>query len=43
MQTSAWATLTGDAGDAEHMSVADSELVHHCARLVGINDHNFTG
>lgn len=34
--------LTGDAGDAEHMSIADSELVHHCARLIGINDYNFT-
>lgn len=43
VQTPAWATLTGDAGDAEHMSVADSELVHHCARLVGINNHDFTG
>lgn len=39
----AWASLTGDAGDAEHMSVADSELVHHCARLIGIDNDNFTG
>lgn len=34
--------LTRDAGNAEHMSIADSELVHHCARLIGINDYNFT-
>lgn len=39
---SAWAPLTRDAGDAEHMSIADSELVHHCARLIGINNDNFT-
>jgi len=38
----AWAPLTRDAGDAEHMSIADSELVHHCARLIGINNYNFT-
>lgn len=43
VQTPAWAALTRDAGDAEHVSVADSELVHHCARLVGINYHDFTG
>lgn len=39
---SAWAPLTRDAGDAKHMSIADSELVHHCARLIGINNYNFT-
>lgn len=39
---SVWTILTRDAGDAEHMSIADSELVHHCARLIGINDYNFT-
>lgn len=39
---SAWASLTRDAGDAEHMSVADSELVHHCARLIGIDNYNLT-
>lgn len=39
---SAWAPLTRDAGDAEYMSIADSELVHHCARLIGINNYNFT-
>lgn len=38
---SAWAPLTRDAGDAEHMRIADSELVHHCARLIGINNYNF--
>lgn len=25
------------------MGIADSELIHHCGRLVGINDHDFAG
>lgn len=35
-------SLTRDAGNAEYVGIADSKLIHHCARLVGINDHDFT-
>lgn len=36
-------TLTWHARDAEDVSIADVELVHERARLVGIDDHHFTG
>lgn len=37
------AALTGDAGDAQDMGIADGELVHHGAWLVGIDDHHLAG
>lgn len=36
-------SLTWDAGNAQNMGVAHYKLVHNGARLIGINDHNFTG
>lgn len=35
--------LTRDAGDTQDVGIADCELIHNSAWLVGINDHHFTG
>lgn len=35
--------LTRNAGDTQDVGIADCELIHNCAWLVGINDHHLAG